>query len=188
MVRYWLQAFLLEVLSGFIVFSLIYIATALNRSWPVQVLYAATAAVDVTGTWVVFNMAVYSYIADVTVVETRTKRMGVLDAVWYLGGPTGTLLGGWLYRRFGYVTVFGTLAFLWLVCLLYVAFVVKESGVTAQALVDGQQLSTCCWGPLDPVCNMMRAACRPYPNHGRLRLLLLLTVKLGVFLAQGHQV
>ena len=50
--RYGRRLPLATVLSGFIAFALVYIVTALNPSWPVEVLYAATIAVDITGTWV----------------------------------------------------------------------------------------------------------------------------------------
>ncbi|EFX77638.1 hypothetical protein DAPPUDRAFT_247259 [Daphnia pulex] len=94
------------VLGGFVVYALIYIVMILNPSWPVEVLYAASIAVNATGSWVVFNMAVYSYLADITAVETRTKRMGWMDAVWYMGGPIGTVMGVWLYRSYGYIAVY----------------------------------------------------------------------------------
>jgi MFS family permease len=115
------------VLGGFVLYSVIYIITALNPSWPVEVLFAATIAVNATGSWVVFNMAVYSYLADITSAETRTKRMGWMDAVWYMGGPIGTVMGGWLYKSYGTVAVFAVSGTLWFFCIIYVVVVVKES-------------------------------------------------------------
>ena len=50
--RYGRKLPLATVLAGFVAFSVIYIVTALNPNWPVEVLYAATIAVDVTGSWV----------------------------------------------------------------------------------------------------------------------------------------
>jgi len=159
----------------------VYIITALNPSWPVEVLYAATLAVDITGTWVVFNMAVYSYMADITAVETRTERMGWMDAVWYLGGPIGTLLGGWIYPTFGYVTVFAVSAVLWIICIIYVILVIKESVVVPPPTSSAS-------GPVHLLKDLGRTALRPYPFNGRFHLLALMAVKLGVFLTQGHQV
>lgn len=168
------------VLGGFVAFALVYILTALNPSWPVEVLYAATLAVDVTGSWVVFNMAVYSYLADITQVESRTKRMGWMDAVWYVGGPIGTWMGGWLYHTYGYVSVFSVSAALWAICLVYVIVLVKESVVTFQTEHRGK--------PFLSVLDMGRAAFRSYPDRGRMHLLALMAIKLGVSLTQGHQV
>ena len=180
--RYGRKIPMAAVLTGFIAFALVYIVTALNPSWPVEVLYAATVAVDITGTWVVFNMAVYSYISDVTSTNTRTKRMGILDAVWYLGGPIGTLLGGWLYRTFGYVAVFATSAVMWLICLIYVIAFVRETTATNEIPTDEQS------GLLRHIISPLRTALRRRPNNGRVHLLVLLSIKLAIFLVQGHQV
>ncbi len=169
-----------SVLAGFVAFALVYIITALNPSWPVEILFAATLVVDITGTWVVFNMAIYSYLADITPIETRTKRMGWMDAVWYLGGPIGTVLGGWLYQTYGYVTVFSVSAALWSICLVYVIVFVKESIVKREKTLKRN--------PYRSVVNMGRASFRRYPLRGRLHLLSLIAIKLGVSLAQGHQV
>ena len=180
--RYGRKIPMAAVLTGFIAFALVYIVTALNTSWPVEVLYAATVAVDITGTWIVFNMAVYSYISDVTSTNTRTKRMGLLDAVWYLGGPIGTLLGGWLYRTFGYVAVFATSAVMWLICLIYVIAFVRETIATDEIPTDEQP------GLLRHIISPLRTALRRRPNNGRVHLLVLLFIKLAIFLVQGHQV
>ncbi len=169
-----------SVLAGFVALALVNIAIALNPPWPVEAFYAATLAVDITGSWCVFNMAVYSYLADITSTEKRTKRMGWMDAVWYLGGPVGTLLGGWLYESYGYVTVFVVSAILWSVCLTYVIVVVKESVRTEVPAPDGKSYEF--------VFDLGRAASKHYPHRGRLHLLSLMAVKLNVFLVQGHQV
>lgn len=172
---------MVTVLGGFVMFAVIYIITALNPLWPVEVLYAATIAVNATGSWVVFNMAVYSYLADITTTETRTKRMGWTDAVWYMGGPIGTVMGGWLYRAYGVATVFAVSAVLWLLCIIYVILVVKESIVTPSETIPKGK-------PYRYVLDLGRAVFKVYPNRGRIHLFLLMAVKLGVFLVQGHQV
>ena len=169
------------VLGGFVSYSVIYIIVALNPSWPVEVLFAATIAVNATGSWVVFNMAVYSYLADITPVETRTKRMGLLDAVWYMGAPIGTVMGGWLYKSYGTVAVFSVSGTLWLFCIIYVVVVVKESIVQPSETIPKGK-------PYRYVLDLGRAVFKAYPNRGRVHLLLLMVVKLGVFLVQGHQV
>ena len=169
------------VLGGFVVYAIIYIIMILNPSWPVEVLYAASIAVNATGSWVVFNMAVYSYLADITPIGTRTKRMGWMDAVWYMGGPIGTVMGVWLYRAFGYVAVFAVSASLWFTCLIYTVAVVKESVVQSTETTPKRK-------PFQFVLDLGRAASKCYPHQGRLHLFWLMVIKLGVFLVQGHQV
>jgi MFS family permease len=126
-------------------------------------------------------MAVYSYLADITPVETRTKRMGWMDAIWYMGGPIGTVMGGWLYKSYGTVAVFSVSGTLWLFCIIYVVVVVKESIVQPSETIPKRK-------PYRYVLDLGRAVFKAYPNRGRVHLLLLMVVKLGVFLVQGHQV
>ena len=128
-------------------------------------------------------MAVYSYMADVVPVEVRTQRMGWLDAVWYLGGPIGTWLGGWLYHSYGYVTVFAVSGVLWFLCLLYVVFVVKET-VVPSAAIDSSSTG----GHCEIIADLGRTAVQSYPLNGRFHLFSLMALKWGIFLAQGHQV
>ncbi|XP_042866526.1 solute carrier family 46 member 3-like isoform X2 [Penaeus japonicus] len=178
---------MLAVLAGFVACSLVYLLTAINTAWPVEVLYVATFFVDVTGSWVVFNMAVYSYVADITTPESRTKRLGLLDAAWYLGGPLGRLMGGWLYPAAGYGVVFALSAALWVVCFFYVLLIVRESVPTAQreALSRESRVARC--GPLRHVVSLVRTAFQRRPGRGRQLLLGLLAIKLLVFFTQGHQ-
>jgi MFS family permease len=126
-------------------------------------------------------MAVYSYLADIVATDERTKRMGWLDAVWYLGGPIGTWLGGWLYHSYGSVTVFSVSAALWLFCFLYVVFVIKETVVLST--VDSSSVGFC-----GIIADFGRTAIQSYPHNGRFHLFSLIALKLGVFLSQGHQV
>ena len=46
---------MVTVLGGFVLYAIIYIVTALNPSWPVQVLLAATIAVNGSGSWVIWR-------------------------------------------------------------------------------------------------------------------------------------
>ncbi|XP_063602532.1 lysosomal proton-coupled steroid conjugate and bile acid symporter SLC46A3-like [Penaeus indicus] len=178
---------MLSVLAGFVAVSLLYLLTAINTTWPVEVLYVATFAVDITGSWVVFNMAVYSYVADITAPETRTKRLGVLDAVWYLGAPLGRLMGGWLFPVAGYGVVFAVSAALWVVCFFYVLLLVRESVPSAPQEPAPQEGRKARCGQLRHVVSLLRTAFQRRPGRGRQLLLGLLAIKLLVFLTQGHQ-
>ena len=174
---------MIVVLLGFVLNAAIYTAAALNPSWPVEVLYAATAVVDITGSWVVFNMAVYSYLADITPGTKRTKRMGYTDAIWYLGGPIGTWFGGWLYQNFGYATVFSVSGCVWLACVFYICIGVEES-VVRDSESDSEAKKKC----HHHLVELGQTALRRYVNGGRLHLFALMAIKLGLFLTQGHQV
>ncbi|XP_045102776.1 solute carrier family 46 member 3-like [Portunus trituberculatus] len=178
---------MLAVLAGFVALAAAYLAEALNPEWPVQVLYAGTLAVDLMGSWVVFNMAVYSYVADISTPETRTRRLAILDAVWYLGGPLGRLLGGWLYHLAGYAVVFAVSGALWLVCFLYTLLLVRETVDRATHKPEMElDLGDARWGPLRHVVALCRTTFKARPRHGRLYLLVIVALKMAVFLVQGH--
>ncbi|XP_042205766.1 solute carrier family 46 member 3-like isoform X2 [Homarus americanus] len=178
---------MLAVLAGFVAVSCGYLLVSLKPTWPVQVLYGATLAIDITGSWVVFNMAVYSYVADITTPENRTKRLGVLDACWYLGGPIGRLIGGWLFRAAGYPVVFLLSAVLWIICFMYVLLWVSESVDRTTQRSSPQEVQDARFGPLRHVVALLRTAFKSRPGRGRFHLVVLLILKLMVFLVQGHQ-
>ncbi|XP_069938913.1 probable peptidoglycan muropeptide transporter SLC46 isoform X1 [Cherax quadricarinatus] len=179
---------MLAVLMGFVAVAAIYLVTSLNPSWPVEVLYAGPLAVDITGSWVVFNMAVYSYVADITPPENRTKRLGFLDACWYLGGPLGRLIGGWLYQFAGYPAVFFLSGVLWGFCFVYVLLWIPESVNKSIQRRSEQEMKDARLGPLQHVVALLRTAFKARPGRNRMYLMILLILKLMVFLVQGHQV
>ncbi|XP_076030078.1 putative peptidoglycan muropeptide transporter SLC46 isoform X2 [Oratosquilla oratoria] len=177
------------VLGGFVGLALLYLLMSLNPHWPVEVLLGATFVVDITGSWVVFNMAVYSYMADITTPETRTKRMGFVDAVWYLGSPIGMLLGGWMFRYLGFASVFITSAVLWTVCFLYTLFIIPESRSPEQRLTYQEHQNSTGdgrFGPLGYVVSLFRTIVREREEFSRWHIIALLALKLGVFFTQGH--
>lgn len=60
--RYGRKLPLATVLARFVAFSVVYIVTALNPNWPVEVLYAATIAVDITGSWVYYMLLLFFFL------------------------------------------------------------------------------------------------------------------------------
>ncbi|KAK7070539.1 hypothetical protein SK128_007788 [Halocaridina rubra] len=186
--RFGRKPFLLAVLAGFVCMVSVYILVTLNPSWPVEVLFAGTLFVDSVGSWVVFNMVVYSYVADITSPENRAKRMGLLDAVWYMGGPVGNLLGGWLFRWFGFLAVFTLSALLWAVCFLYILMFIPESVSTRSRSYNAAEAEKSVkWGPLKNVAVLVKTAFRKREGNVRSLIFSLLALKLMVFLTQGHQ-
>lgn len=184
--RYGKKPMLVTVLIGFVAMGAVYTLVAFEDEWPVEVLFAGSLSADITGSWVVFNMAVYSFVADITTPENRTKRMGVMDFCWYTGSPLGTLLGGWLYRYAGSVAVFATSTVLWIICVIYTIVFINESQQPETVADRGPENTKC--GPLRNVSYLFQTAFKKRPNKGRLYLLVLVLLKLGVFLIQGHQV
>ena len=183
--KYGKKPAMIIVLLGFIGLSLVYIFEAAFVNWPVQVLYLGSLLVTMGGTWVVFNMAVYSYIASITTAESRTKRMGLADAIWYFGSPVGTFLGGILFKYYGYIAVYSTSAVLWTICLLYTIFLVPEGPLYRDEDCELAERKKC--GPCYHIVQLFKTAFRKRPNHGRIYVYAVIALKLGVFLIQGHQ-
>ena len=174
------------MLAGFTLLGLSYLAVALVPAWPVETLLAGTLAVNATGSWAAFNMAVYGFIADVSSPQSRAKRMGVVDFCWYAGSPLGTMLGGFILKYYGYVAVFAVSTFLWALCLVYTVFFVQES-MSFDENTNKTSVCTKC-GPLKEVVSLFRSCLRKRPQRGRTYLISVILLKLAVFLVQGHQV
>ena len=82
---------------------------------------------DLTGGSPIFNLAVTSYIADVSTIESRTARLCFVSAVTSFGFMVGGPLGTRIRAGFGYVSLFGVNIGLATLALLYSIFVLKDS-------------------------------------------------------------
>ncbi|KAL1488422.1 hypothetical protein ABEB36_014895 [Hypothenemus hampei] len=79
-----------------------------------------------TGGWFTMFMGVFSYIADVTTVDTRTLRIGIVNVFCSLGIPIGLALSGVLYKKIGFYGVFSISSFMYVMALYYGYMKVKE--------------------------------------------------------------
>lgn len=83
-----------------------------------------------TGGWFTMFMAIFSYMGDVTSLETRTLRIGVVNVFVSLGVPVGMALSGVLYMKIGFYGVFSISATLYIISFLYGLFRIKETRKT----------------------------------------------------------
>ncbi|CAH2089529.1 unnamed protein product [Euphydryas editha] len=79
-----------------------------------------------TGGFPIALLGSYSYMADVTTVESRTFRMGCLGVIVTLGIPLATSISGVLTEQVGYYGVFGTHAFFCGLGFVYVYFRIHD--------------------------------------------------------------
>lgn len=82
----------------------------------------------ITGGWMTMFMSVFSYVGDITTVQTRTLRIGVVNVFCSVGIPIGTALSGVLYRELGSYGVYTISSFLYVFSFMYGLFAVPESG------------------------------------------------------------
>ncbi|XP_067013294.2 probable peptidoglycan muropeptide transporter SLC46 isoform X2 [Anabrus simplex] len=73
----------------------------------------------ITGGWFTMFMAVFSYIGDVTTLEMRTLRIGVVNLFVSLGVPVGMALSGVLYVKVGFYGIFCISATLYVISFIY---------------------------------------------------------------------
>ncbi|XP_022194996.2 proton-coupled folate transporter isoform X2 [Nilaparvata lugens] len=81
----------------------------------------------ITGGWMTMFMAIFSYIGDVTTLETRTLRIGVVNVFCSIGIPIGSALSGVLYKKIGFYGVFSLAALLYMFSFIYGALRIKEN-------------------------------------------------------------
>lgn len=80
----------------------------------------------ITGGWFTMFMGVFSYIADVTTVDMRTLRIGIVNVFCSLGIPIGLALSGVLYKKIGFYGVFSISAVMYVMALYYGYKHIKE--------------------------------------------------------------
>ncbi|KAK7872176.1 hypothetical protein R5R35_001738 [Gryllus longicercus] len=80
----------------------------------------------ITGGWFTMFMAVFSYIGDVTTVEMRTLRIGIVNLFVSLGIPIGMALSGVLYVKIGFYGIFSISATLYIISFFYGMSHIKE--------------------------------------------------------------
>jgi len=84
-----------------------------------------------TGGWFTMFMGIFSYIADITSVESRTLRIGAANVFLSLGVPIGMALSGILYTKLGFYGVFSISMVCYVMSFVYGLVVIKEPGVLA---------------------------------------------------------
>lgn len=108
--------------------------------WSTALIEALPSAL--TGGYAIALMGSYSLIADLTSVESRTFRIGLVGIIVTLGVPFGTSISGVLTEAVGYYGIFGInlvlyiLGFIYTYCKIKNVRTVKLEGTMAQKLLD----------------------------------------------------
>lgn len=97
-----------------------------------------------TGGWFTMFMAIFSYIGDITTVESRTLRIGAVNVFLSLGVPIGMALSGILYIKIGFYGVFAISTVCYVLAFVYGLVVIKEAPRPPQTIViKGKEMSAC---------------------------------------------
>lgn len=97
------------------------------RSWPLEVLGVfQTVLPSFFGGQTMITMAVFAYIADVSTIEMRTLRIGIVQIVLNIIYPLTQLFSGQLFELAGYYAVLSVAGLLFVFGFCYGIFCVKE--------------------------------------------------------------
>ncbi|XP_071793828.1 proton-coupled folate transporter-like isoform X1 [Asterias amurensis] len=69
------------------------------------------------------------YLCDITDIANRTKRLGVMKSMCYLGGPLGAFLSGILIDKEGFAAVYLIVVAIHIVVIIYVVLLLDETVV-----------------------------------------------------------
>ena len=111
------------LLNTVVILVVVYIPTV-----PVYVLLVGAFCSGVYGNYSVINFAVYSYVSDVSAVSGRTRQIGVLESMTYLGATLSQIVGGiWVEKTDSFEGPFWCILVCNLLVLIYTAVALPES-------------------------------------------------------------
>ncbi|XP_045446610.1 uncharacterized protein LOC123654769 [Melitaea cinxia] len=136
----------------------------------------------ITGGWFTNFIGVFSYMGDITTVEDRTYRLGIVNLLMSLGYPIGSALSGILLTWIGYYGIFSFSASLYLFSLVYGCLYLEDP-----KRKNIEKKHTGCFGFIREffdfalVIETFRVAFQKGTGNRRLRVCLLLIVVCVVF-------
>ncbi|XP_065175419.1 proton-coupled folate transporter-like [Sycon ciliatum] len=96
-------------------------------TWNINILLLGGLGAGLLGSYAMFNQASFAYVADISSAQHRTRRLGILEAMIYLGMTTGSEVGGVWTEQHGYGPPFWGVIVTLILVLAYVVFVVREA-------------------------------------------------------------
>lgn len=114
----------------------------LRESLPIAFLLIGSLVVGFFGNFSVINFAVYSYASDVSVCSKRTRQLGVLESMTYIGGTVSLLLGGvWIKTSQSYSPPFWCIIACNIIIVVYVIVALPESWILSRRNVNGPEVN-----------------------------------------------
>lgn len=175
---------------GSVINGLVLTISAYSIKLSIYYIIIGALAVGFTGSFGTFYIALISYIADITTEEARTKRLGILESMVFIGGTIGLFMAGLIVQKFGFPAVYLFVVFLQILILIYVGFILKESLPPVKRLTpkDGKDKDMSCFLFLrDNIHSSLTVFFKKREGQKRKNLLLLqcMTV-LGVLVMSGE--
>lgn len=134
-----------------------------------------------TGGWFTMFMGIFSYIADVTTLEMRTLRIGVVNVFCSLGIPVGLALSGILFKKIGFYGVFSISAVMYVIAFLYGYYNIKETKkVDVPVLSDKPFAFLRDFFDIKHIGDTFRVAFKQGENNRKIKVMLLMLVVMVV--------
>lgn len=109
----------------------------LRETLPIAFLLFGSLVVGFFGNFSVINFAVYSYASDISACSKRTRQIGILESMTYIGGTVSLLLGGvWIKTSQSYSPPFWCIVACNIMIVIYVIVGLPESWSVAQRNSD----------------------------------------------------
>lgn len=113
-------------LFGFMVSTFVWILNVYYMEWPAKYLLVS-GVYSFFGGIACLLIGMYSYLADVTSLRSRTTRIGLLDIFLFAGIPSGTFLSAYIFKYFGYYGIFLSVLVIQTLCILYIVVKIKDT-------------------------------------------------------------
>ena len=113
--------------------------------WKPEMVLLTAVPTSLLGGHLPFLMSIYSYLTDITTINSRSFRMSVLSTIYYLGYSAGSYLAAVLMDNYGFIEVFGASTLISIVAFLYCVVRIKESRVGEKHYVKGWYYDICDW-------------------------------------------
>ncbi|CAM1303879.1 Uncharacterised protein r2_g1373 [Pycnogonum litorale] len=124
--KYGRKPIIIGPLIGNVFYGLGLILMACYASWPSHVVLLVAIPNALFGGYI-HMMPLMSYISDVSTNEQRSTKFLFVEGIYLFAYPLGSLAGGYIYKVTGYVCVFSCSTAIYILSILYTAFLVKET-------------------------------------------------------------
>lgn len=187
---------LLPIVGEFITSLALIVCTFYFYELPMEVAGISGAIFPaLTGGWMTMFMAVFSYMGDISSLETRTLRIGIVNVGSSISVPIGMAASGVLYKQIGYYGVFSLSACIYVLSFFYGYYKIPESGVVKRIDVSDDKKkieagettqSSGCWSVvkdffhLQHIKETMTIAFKTGANNRRTRVMLIMIVVIVV--------
>ncbi len=113
---------------GGLVNTVIVLTVILVPNTSLYILLVGAALTGIFGNYSVLNFAAYSYASDISATSGRTRQIGILESMTYLGATLSLLVGGvWVQRTGSFLGPFWCILGCYVTVLLYTALALPES-------------------------------------------------------------